>query len=139
MPPLRAIERRRSNVWKSNEQKKRDDAQDEAARELARKAGEDDAEDEIPSDDDDDADDDAPAPPADPTVADDDAIQLQCDALSAVRVADLRRRLRENGRAELATVRASDLDAGLTGPEKSASTLLLLRRRLATVLVAQSS
>ena len=127
-----------------NRRKKREDAQDEAARELARKAGEDDDEDEIPSDHDDDADDDAPdddapAPPADPPVADDDAIQLQCDALSAVRVADLRRRLRENGRANLATARASNLGAGLTGSEKSASTLLLLRRRLATVLVAQSS
>ena len=40
MPPLRAIERRMLNVWESNEQKQRDDAQDETARELARKAGE---------------------------------------------------------------------------------------------------
>ena len=115
MPPLRAIERRMLNVWKSNKQTKRDDAQDEAARKLAQKAGEDDDEDETPSDHDDDTDedtpeDDAPAPPADPPVADDEAIQLQCDALSAVRVADLRRRLRENGRADLATYRASDLD-----------------------------
>ena len=56
--------------------------------------------------------------------------------LSSIKVAELRRLLREHGHPELASVKAADLSPGVpqTGPRKSEAVRSLLCTRLAKVL-----
>ena len=68
----------------------------------------------------------------------DGAVKSHYDNLEGAKVSELRARLRE-GNAELATVRAADIDSGLEGPAKSAAVLDVLRQRLAQVLAADDA
>ena len=71
-------------------------------------------------------------------TASDDGFKVHYGSLEGAKVSELRARLRRND-AELATVRAADIDSGLEGPAKSAAVLDVLRQRLARVLAAADS
>ena len=141
LPPLKDVESRMLALFKRKKQQERDHAQDKAARAVARAAGGDvdQSDDDTASDSGDDADDgDTPMADADGSVASEgDDVEMHFGSLDGVSVSVLRQRLRASGNTALATVKNADLPAGTgTGPEKSAATCLILRRRLAGVLAA---
>ena len=133
--------------FKNKRESERREVQDKAARALAREAavGDEIALGEIVVSDDEDApdedalDEDLPEVQQAPTENRDESDEaVHFAALDGVTVTELRQRLRESGKSELATVKADTLPPGTPteGPEKSAAVLRLLRERLARSLAA---
>ena len=152
LPPLKVIESKTIAIFKRKKEARRNNAQNSAARAVARAAraaGTDEGDDDsVVGSDDEGDDDDTNADPAgsDSTGGEaaaagdngDGAVKSHYNNLEGAKVSELRARLRE-GNAELATVRAADIDSGLEGPAKSAAVLDVLRQRLAQVLAADDA
>ena len=146
LPALKVIESKMIAIFKRKKEARRNEAQNSAARAMtraARAAGTDEGDDDSAVDSDDEGNGET-----DPTdsgdavgeaaTASDDGFKVHYGSLEGAKVSELRARLRQND-AELATVRAADIDSDLVGAAKSAAVLDVLRQRLARVLAAADS
>ena len=146
LPALKVIESKMIAIFKRKKEARRNEAQNSAARAMtraARAAGTDEGDDDSVVDSDDEGNGET-----DPTdsgdavgeaaTASDDGFKVHYGSLDGAKVSELRARLRQND-AELATVRAADIDSDLVGAAKSAAVLDVLRQRLARVLAAADS